>query len=222
MARKKIFLIGAGGHAHAVIDVIQADNRYKIMGLIDSYQEPGASFYGYRVVGREMDLPVLLQKHDTSLLFVAIGDNYRRQKMMLHLQDIQPSVEFVTPVHPTAWIGSDVVIEAGSIIMPGVHVIAGCRIGTGCLLNTGSSLDHDSIMQSWSSLGPGAFTGGRVHIGRRTWIGMGAKVLQGINVGRDTVIGAGSVVVNDVPAACVAHGVSCRVYHPRKPEDPYL
>ena len=33
---KKIILIGAGGHAKSCIDVIELQNKYKIIGLIDN------------------------------------------------------------------------------------------------------------------------------------------------------------------------------------------
>ena len=33
--KKKIILIGAGGHCKACIDVIELENKFKIVGLID-------------------------------------------------------------------------------------------------------------------------------------------------------------------------------------------
>ena len=33
---KKIILVGAGGHALSCIDVIEAEKKYKIIGLIDN------------------------------------------------------------------------------------------------------------------------------------------------------------------------------------------
>ena len=35
MKRKNIILIGAGGHTTSCIDVIEATNKYKIIGLVD-------------------------------------------------------------------------------------------------------------------------------------------------------------------------------------------
>jgi FlaA1/EpsC-like NDP-sugar epimerase len=35
MKKEKIILIGGGGHAHSVIDVIEQENKYEIVGIID-------------------------------------------------------------------------------------------------------------------------------------------------------------------------------------------
>ena len=34
-AKKKLILIGAGGHCNSCIDVIEQENKYRIVGLID-------------------------------------------------------------------------------------------------------------------------------------------------------------------------------------------
>lgn len=50
-----------------------------------------------------------------------------------------------------------------------------------------------------------------VSIGDNCWIAAGATICPGVTIGENTVIGAGSVVVNDIPANCVAAGNPCRV-----------
>jgi serine O-acetyltransferase len=57
-------------------------------------------------------------------------------------------------------------------------------------------------------------------IGDRVDIGAGAKVLGGIVVGSDVSIGANAVVIQDVPAGCVAVGVPARILRPRSSEQP--
>jgi maltose O-acetyltransferase len=46
-----------------------------------------------------------------------------------------------------------------------------------------------------------------IHIGNSVWVGMGAKILEGVNIGDNAVIAAGSVVNKDVPANTVVAGV---------------
>jgi acetyltransferase-like isoleucine patch superfamily enzyme len=45
---------------------------------------------------------------------------------------------------------------------------------------------------------PGVHLGGDVHVGERSWIGIGATCIQGLRIGRDVMVGAGSVVLKDV------------------------
>lgn len=50
-----------------------------------------------------------------------------------------------------------------------------------------------------------------VTIGDNCWIAAGVTICPGVTIGENTVIGAGSVVVDDIPANCVAVGNPCRV-----------
>ena len=217
-----IILIGAGGHARSVADVIKSEGRYQIAGLIDSFQKPGTVCFGYEILGGEKDLPNLCRNLKIYKAFIAIGDNYQRQAMAERIKKAIPEIEFITCIHPSAIIGSDVIIGAGAAIMPGVIIISGCSIAEGCLLNTGSSIDHDGIMEPWSSLGPGVIAGGHLKLGERSAINLGAKVVNDISIGRDTLIGAGAVVSKDIPDNVVAYGVPCRVIRSRKPGEKYL
>jgi acetyltransferase-like isoleucine patch superfamily enzyme len=73
-------------------------------------------------------------------------------------------------------------------------------------------------MKDFSSLAPGARTGGNVTIGRQTTIGMNSAVLQGLSVGDDVVIGAQSLVRADIDESTIAYGIPARVIRQRLAE----
>ena len=221
-ARPQMLIIGARGHARAVVDVVEGEARYRIAGLIDSFQPAGAESLGYRILGAEADVPALCGRHGIAALFVAIGDNYQRLAMMERLRAAAPGIEFATCIHPQACVSSAATLGAGTVMMPGAIVMGGSMVGEGCVLNTGSSLDHDSVMEDGATLAPGARTGGYVHLGRRSYIGMGAVITPRCRIGADTVIGAGSVVLGDVPERVVSYGVPACVVRSRNPADSYL
>ena len=50
-----------------------------------------------------------------------------------------------------------------------------------------------------------------INIGNSVWIGMGAKILEGVNIGDNAVIAAGAVVNKDVAANTVVAGVPAKV-----------
>lgn len=54
-----------------------------------------------------------------------------------------------------------------------------------------------------------------IALGRRVWLGTGAKVLDGVTLGDDVVVGANAVVAKDLPAGAVAAGVPARVIRTR-------
>lgn len=101
----------------------------------------------------------------------------------------------------------------------------GLTIGTGVYINETATVDPDFL---WLiSIDDGAvianhahiiahdastrhFTGftriGRVHIGKRAYIGAGAIILPGVTIGDDAVVGAGSVVRRDVEGGAIVIG----------------
>lgn len=52
---------------------------------------------------------------------------------------------------------------------------------------------------------------GKIHVGKRTFIGCNSTIMPGVTIGERCVIGAGSVVTKDVPDGCVAVGVPASV-----------
>ena len=84
-------------------------------------------------------------------------------------------------------------------------------IGSGAILNTGCSVDHDAQLADGVHLCPGARLAGEVHVGARSWIGVGASVIQQVRIGSDVTVGAGAAVVRDLPDGVTAVGVPARV-----------
>ncbi len=54
-----------------------------------------------------------------------------------------------------------------------------------------------------------------ISIGNDVWIGLGAKVTDGVTIGDGAVIGAGAIVTKDIPPYSVAVGVPARVVSKR-------
>jgi serine acetyltransferase len=75
-----------------------------------------------------------------------------------------------------------------------------------------SVLLHDSALNNVAGE-PVKF--GRVHLGRRCYVGANTTVACGVTIGAGAIVGASSLVTRDVPADTVAYGhpavVHCRV-----------
>ena len=54
---------------------------------------------------------------------------------------------------------------------------------------------------------------GAVAIGANSELGMGAKVIQGVNIGADAIVGAGAVVVDDIKRNGTFVGVPAHQIH---------
>lgn len=215
MSADGIFVIGASGHAKVVIDVVERQSLWRILGLIDTYKSPGTELMGYEVLGSEDCLPDLMVTHGSSGAIIAIGDNRIRHQVALRVASITPDLAFVNAMHPSACIARDVELGKGIVIMAGVTVNPGTRIGDFCYVNTNASVDHDNVLEPFCCVQPNAATGGNVRLGSFSVLAMGVTVVQGISIGEDTIVGAGSTVLSDVPDRVVAYGTPCRVIRPR-------
>ena len=220
--RKPLLLVGASGHCHALLAVIQRQGEYAPIGLMDSQQPIGSTVYGLPVLGREADAPALCRDHQIGHLFVAVGHNAHRQRLTEQLREHVPEIVFPALVDPSAVVAADARIGAGVAVMALAHVGAGTVLSDGALINTSASVDHDCVLEPFSSLAPGVVTGGSVQLGNRSALCLGARVVHRCSIGADTVVGAGSLVLNDLPSGVLAYGSPVRVIRDRSPFDNYL
>ena len=52
---KDIILIGGGGHCHSCIDVIEAEGKYRILGVLELPELLGSKIMDYEVIGTDDD-----------------------------------------------------------------------------------------------------------------------------------------------------------------------
>jgi sugar O-acyltransferase (sialic acid O-acetyltransferase NeuD family) len=217
---EKILIIGAGGHAKVVMDMVERRGLYEIAGVLD---ESGAGeFFGREIPGRITDLPRLVDTGYPARGIVAVGDNFVRSRLVGEIEGLVPGFEFVSAVHPGAALARGAVIGRGAAVMPGAVVGPDAVVGEFCIVNTCASLDHDCLMREYSSLAPGARTGGNVRIGRGSALGIGAAVSHGVHIGEHSVVGAGAVVLDDLGDRVLAYGIPARTVRSREPGDKYL
>ncbi len=213
-----IIIIGAGGHAKAVIHTVERENKWHIAGLLDSNKQPGTLHYGYAVLGDES----WLEKHDVKKGIIAIGDNAIRAKTAASIKASCPDFQFITSIDPAAIIARGAVIGNGSVLMAGTVIGCDVQAGQHTVCYPNCSIEHDSVIYDSVSFAPQAATGGNVSIGSCTAIGVGASIIHGISIGEHCVIGAGSAVVRSVPSLYVAAGTPARLIRTRQAGERYL
>ncbi|NGM85586.1 acetyltransferase [Paenibacillus sp. 7124] len=215
-----IVVFGAGGHAKAVIDTVERQGQYRIVGLLDSHKAAGSAVYGYRILGSEQYLADHREEIDG--VIVAIGDNWVRAGIVARITSLCPDVPFVTTVHPGAWIARGAVLGQGTVVMAGAVVNSDTVIGEHGVLYPKASVDHDSRTGDYVTLAPGATTGGNVTIGDYSVLSLGANVIHSVRIGEHTVIGAGATVLADIGGYAVAYGTPAAVVRSRAAGERYL
>ncbi|MBN2991573.1 acetyltransferase [Pseudomonas cedrina subsp. fulgida] len=218
----KILLVGSSGHAKVILDIVEKQGLYTVLGLIDSFRAIGDEVLGYSVIGRESDLPKILAEYSVEGVIVAIGDNSIRGEVSARISELCPHLPFVCAIHPSATIGKGVSIGSGTVVMAGAVVNPCSAVGKFCIINTLAALDHDSVMGDFSSLAPSAVTGGGCKIGKFSAIGIGASLSHGVNVGEHAVVGGKSMVLSDVDPFSVYYGVPAKRIRSRQKSEKYL
>jgi UDP-perosamine 4-acetyltransferase len=202
-------VIGAGGHARVVLEILRAAANHRCVGLLD--QDPallGSIVDGIPVLGPPNQLHRLRQQNVRGVA-IAVGENRARLSYVDLVR--QHGLELLTLVHPAAVVASSAKIGCACVLAPGAVVAAAAQIGEAAILNTNCVVDHECELDAGVHVCPGALLAGRVRVGRGATIGLGAKVLPCLSIGAGTVVGAGAVVIRDVPADTTVVGVPARL-----------
>ena len=219
---ENILIIGSGGHAKVIIDIVAKEGLYHIVGLLNKRPKKNEKISGYDILGNDEDLPKFVKTHAIKGIIIAVGDNFTRANVVSHIREICPELSFYSATHPQASIASDVSVGQGTVIMAGVSVNPTSSIGEFCILNTNSSLDHDSQMGDFTSLAPGVTVGGDCQVGEFSAINIGAILIPRITIGAHSVVGAGSLVNKSVGSFEVVYGSPAKKIRERKAGEKYL
>ncbi|MEE3704819.1 UDP-N-acetylbacillosamine N-acetyltransferase [Campylobacter sp. CX2-8023-23] len=191
MAATSLYIYGNGGHAKVVADIAMVNGYGNLIFLDDND--------GLKFSPNLPKYPVI----------IAIGNAEARARVQNLV--LSSGFELITLIHPTAIISNSVQIGVGSVVMPGAIINANSVIGSGVIVNSGAIIEHDCLIDDFAHICPGVAIAGAVSVGKRSWIGIGSSVIQGIKIKQDIIIGAGSVVVKDILEGSLAYGNPCRV-----------
>jgi sugar O-acyltransferase (sialic acid O-acetyltransferase NeuD family) len=196
-----IYLIGAGGHAKVVIELLE-DSGSEIGGLIDNGSNRTV-LLNYPIIN---SFPKHLDRSLVSII-IAVGNNAIRRTISSEYSDFRCA----TALHSRCNISPRAVIGNGSVLMAGVSINCDVMIGRHCIINTNSSIDHDCLLSDFVHVSPNCALAGNVTVGEGSHVGIGASVIQGVNIGKWATIGAGAVITQDVPDYAVIVGVPGRI-----------
>jgi sugar O-acyltransferase (sialic acid O-acetyltransferase NeuD family) len=193
MSKPCLILIGAGGHAHACIDVIEQHGIYDIAGLVGMPEEVNARHCGYTVIATDDDLPELAKAYQYA--FITVGQiRTPDHRIRLYQQAATLGFQLPTIIAPTAYVSPHAVVGAGTIVMHGAIVNAGAIVGNNCIINTRALLEHDATVNDHCHISTGAILNGSVRIDAGSFVGSGCVIKEGVTIGKRCVIGMGLAV----------------------------
>jgi len=211
----KILLFGGGNQLHYTIDIIEKENKYQIIGIIDSVHEIGTDRFGYKVIGRQENIVDIIDKYNIKGGLITIGDNWSRYYVHQSIIKQVPDFKFINAIHPSVIIGKDVEIGLGIVAMAGCIINPKAKIGNFTFFATGSQIEHDCIVEDYASVSAGSILGGFVHIKKYSAITLNVTIVDRVSIGENSVIGSGSLVTKNIPDNSLCYGSPCRIIRSR-------
>lgn len=191
---RPLLLLGCGGHALSLIDLIEAEGQWRIHGLVGFPEQVGASVLGYPVIGTDVDLPSFRGACSAAVLAIGqLPDPAPRQRLaalLLHLGFHCPVL-----ISPHAVVSRHAHLGAGTVVAHGAIVNAGAVVGAHCILNSRALIEHDVRLGDHCHVSTGALLNGGVSIGSGSFIGSGAMLRESLQLPPGTVISAGKRVM---------------------------
>ena len=212
MEKEKIIIIGAGQHARVVLYNIEEQNKYEVVGFLDSDDNRIEKiFEGKKILGnyQKENLKELSKKIGTNKFFIGFGNMKYRKKVFDYF--INNGWEAVNIIHPNAVVSKNARLGKGILIECGCLITPNPVIGDNVVVNTGSQVNHDNIIENHVYIASGVILSGGIKIAENTLLDDGVIVTLGCSVGKNSLIGAGAVVTKNIPEGVVAYGSPCKV-----------
>ncbi len=201
----QVLVLGAGGHAKVVADVIECSGLVVAGFLDDDPAAMGTLRLGLPVLGAIADYG----RFAAEGTIIAIGSN-RTRKAIYEQFDGDARPRWVTVAHPSSVVARSARLGEGTVIMANGVINPDTEIGDHVIVNSGATVDHDCRIGSFSHIAPGAHLAGGVTLGEGVLIGIGASVAPGCVIGDWAIVGAGATVVNNIPERVTAVGTPAR------------
>ena len=190
--KPKLLLIGGGGHCRSLIDVIEAEGKFEIGGILDTLDQVGETVLSYAIIGSNDDLERLFGTFTHALIaFGQIKSPDGRIAMFERLS----AIGYVMPtiISPRAYVSKHARIGEGSVILHDALINSNATIGNNCIINTKALIEHDCIIGNHCHISTGAVINGGSVVKQGSFFGSNAVCKEALIIEERSFIKAGSV-----------------------------
>lgn len=192
--KKKIFVIGAGGHSHSCIDVMLSAG-YEVQGIYALKEDIGKNILGIKVLGTQYELSKIIKKNQN--LHIAVGHTFDTNERIKIFKLFENKCIFPKIISPSSYISESSIIGDGTIVMHGSIIGAGTNIGSNSIINTNSILDHNSRVGNFCHISTSVTVNGNVTINDNIFIGSGSTIKESIKISSNQSFKMCSKIVSD-------------------------
>ncbi|OBT10104.1 shikimate dehydrogenase [Vibrio sp. UCD-FRSSP16_10] len=199
-----IVIIGGGGHASVLADILQRQNREILAVVCPDEINQRSVFSG--ILHIKEDVGITRFPPSQICLVNGIGmlpkSNFK-QKINEYFLSL--GYKFETIISEHALVSPYATIESGAQILPMAIVQAGAVVGSHSIINTAAIIEHDCNIGSYNHIAPKATLCGDVKTEDSAYIGAGAIIIQGLSVGYKAIVGAGVCLTSNLKSNSIAY-----------------
>ena len=187
---RKLIIVGAGGHAKSLIDLILTTEKWQIGGLVGKDEELGKSILGFEVRWTDKELIKIIDDYQYAVLgFAPLGMQKKRILFIEKLKKI--GYKLPTIISPHAHISRYSKIDEGTTVGHFSLINANSYVGKFCIINSQSLIEHDVVVGDFSHISTSVTINGGVNLGKETFIGSKSILREGLSIPKGTIISAG-------------------------------
>lgn len=210
-----VVILGAGGYAEVVVEILNTAPAVKVlgctdkaMGLSERSRGEGASLH---ILGDDTLLPQLRADHPNLHAVIALGPELMdvRARLVANLERL--AITPLAVIHSQAKVSTSSVIGPGTVILAGTTVATGCTIGSHCIVGPDASIDHHAQIGNNVYVGQGTSIASYAIVHDDADLEIGTRVHKRVVIGRGVHVTAGTFVNTDAPERAVVSGVPGRV-----------
>ncbi len=190
--KPNIVLLGGGGHCVSVIDVIEQENKYNILGIL----EPNAKeekVLGYSILGGDDLISKLVGDNTYFIITVGQIKSYSIREKLANILE-KEKAKLAKVISPFAYVSKHSEVGKGTIIMHNAFVNADAKIGSNCIINTKVNIEHGARVEDFCHISTCSVVNGDSVVKRGTFVGSNATISHGVVVEKNSVIGAGKFI----------------------------
>jgi sugar O-acyltransferase (sialic acid O-acetyltransferase NeuD family) len=206
-----MIIVGARGFAKEVLEILYQLNEFENLVFYDDVNKdlPKLLYDQFPILKSKEQVSHFFKTID-SRFTIGVGNPFLRYKLMLQFQEI--GGVFTSTISPSSKIGHfGTFIDIGNNVMDEALISNDVRIGKGGIVYFKSIISHDTFIDDFVEISPGATILGRCKIGSFSQIGSNATILPDVNIGKNVIVGAGSVVTKDIPDNSLVVGVPAMI-----------
>lgn len=183
--KNKWIIIGCGGHAKSIADVLLYNDEKVDIIFLDKNAKKNEKILGFKVVS---DYKITNEK-----IIVGLGDNKKRKDLSLKYYNNLSNV-----ISKKSYVAKSVKLGKGVFVAHNAHIGVLSRIDDFTVVNTGANIDHECILERNSFIAPNATLCGKVHLSENVFLGACATILPNIKICANSIIGAGTIVIDNI------------------------